>query len=478
MLQRSLNWKLWVAVSALTNFLTAGTALAATRSVPCNGDITSAMNTAISASVNGDTVNIGAGSCTMGRLNMITNKNITIMGAGIDSTLITANSGFGQIETTGSNQPTWRLSGFTLRSGSAPGAIIVVWANQSASWRGPFRIDRVRLDYPSNGPDGSIAVYGPVYGLIDRSEFIQQQGAAILTGMELSSETGSSASNLKGAYAASQAYQPGSPSYLYIEGSTFRGTGPNGIAAIDTGYTGGRFVVRYNRFENATLYAHWTTGGSINSLWWEVYNNKFNWTLGGSMYPMRLQGGGSGLIYNNTITGFPSHYILLGEGRLPDQGQTGAPLSYCDGSRSWDGNASDSAAPGWPCLSQTGRDAGRTLAQIMAGDKQPSFPLYLWNNGRLDSCSAAGSTSCDNSFTVSTYSPSARNYFKSTPHSTPGFGNGDVDFFVGASKPAGAGSHTLRYTPYAYPHPLASGTTSVPPPPPAALAAPTNLRVQ
>jgi hypothetical protein len=451
-------------------------ALAVTRNVTCSGDITSALNSAISASTSGDVVNIGSGACSMSRVNLISDKNITIQGAGKGVTVITANGGFGQIETTGSKSPTWRLTGFTLTSSSSPGPIITVWANQAASWRGPFRIDHIELNYPNNDPDGGIAIYGPVWGVIDHSDFTQSAGAHILTGGQLNTE-GSSLPNIKGAYLASLRYNPGSGQYLYIEDCTFRGSGSNGAAAIDTGYTGGRIVFRYNVLTNATLYAHWTSASNINSLWWEVYNNKFTWTLGGSMWPMRMQGGGTGLIYNNTITGFPSNFIVLGEGRLPDQGQSGTPLGFCDGSHNWDGNAGDVSAPGWPCLSQTGRDAGKTVAEIQAGAKQASFPLYMWNNGPQDRCfnTAAGGSACSNTFAVDPFSASAPKYFKSTPHATPGFGNGDVDYSVTAAKPAGAGTHTLVYTPYQYPHPLTTGGTT--PPPPTAPAAPFNVRI-
>ena len=179
-------------------------ASATTRNVTCSGDITSALNAAINASSNGDIVNITSGSCSMSKLSMITDKNITIQGAGKGVTVITANAGFGAIQTTGSNSPNWRLTGFTLTSTSAPGAIIVVWANQSASWRGAFRIDHINLHYPNNSPDGAIALYGPIYGVIDHCDFTQYQEAAILTGPELSTETGSITS-LKGAYVASLA---------------------------------------------------------------------------------------------------------------------------------------------------------------------------------------------------------------------------------------------------------------------------------
>src|SRR5262249_3865017 len=72
--------------------------------VTCNNgnDITSALNTAISAAATGATIGISAGSCSMSPVT-ITDKNITIMGAGKGQTNITANNGFGTINVSGAN---------------------------------------------------------------------------------------------------------------------------------------------------------------------------------------------------------------------------------------------------------------------------------------------------------------------------------------------------------------------------------------
>jgi hypothetical protein len=424
------------------------------------------MNSAIAASVDGDVVNISAGSCSMSRLNSISDKNITIQGAGKASTLITAESGFGQIISNGAKSPQWKLKGFRLAGNTSNTQAIVVWADAAAAWRGPFLVDDVELYYPNNTGQG-MAIFGPIHGVISNSKFTNYIESAILTGLQLTSslEPGNSLSTLKGSYAASLAYRPGASDYLYIEDSTFVGTSSGGIAAIDTGYTGGRIVFRRNTLQRATLYSHWTTGGNWNSLWWEVYNNTFIWDGDSGYQPMRMQGGGTGLIYNNTISGFSNNNITIGEDRLT----RGAPaLNLCSSANSWDGNT-DTSAPGWPCLTQTGRDAGKTMAQIQAGNKQASFPLYVWNNGPQAKCSnASASGTCDNSFGVQALNPA---YFKSTPHTTSGFGNGDVDWCKTTSQPSACGTHRLTYTPYAYPHPLRTGGAVV-------LSPPTNLRVQ
>jgi len=419
--------------------------------VSCSGDITSTLTSAIHSAVNGDTINISAGSCSMNNIGLI-NTNITIQGAGKGVTVITADHGFGQMVSPGATVPSWRLTGFTLTSTLNVGALpLVVWADQAAVYRGGFRIDHINFNYPNSG--ANVYIFGPTYGLIDHSDFTGAFESAILTGLQLTStlEDGSSISKLKGGFGASIPYFPGGPTNLYIEDNTFTGTTAAGIAATDTGYSGGRIVFRHNTLVNATMYSHWTSAGSVNSLWWEIYNNSFTWNSTVSMFPFRLQGGGTGLIYNNTIIGFQQNFIVLGEGRLTSEGQSGPPLLFCDGTHNWDGNAGDSKAPGWPCLGQTGRNAGVSIASIQAGVKQTSFPLYVWNNGPQASCSnpSQGGPPCDNSFGVNVRD---LNWFNSIPHVTPGFGKGDVDYSVSASQPTGAGTHTLTYTPYPYPY--------------------------
>src|SRR5215472_8536136 len=93
---------------SLISLLWASPAQAQT-TVVCNGDITASLNAAISGATTGATVNIGAGSCSMTPITM-TDKNITIMGAGKGQTNITANNGFGTINVSGANVPTFRIS--------------------------------------------------------------------------------------------------------------------------------------------------------------------------------------------------------------------------------------------------------------------------------------------------------------------------------------------------------------------------------
>jgi hypothetical protein len=435
-----------------------------TRSVACSGDITSAMNTAISASATGDTVSIGAGSCTMRRLSF-SNKNIIIRGQGQGVTNITAAAGFAAITSTGATNPTWRLTGFSLSTsgGNPSNEPVWVWCNNTSytsnGLAGPFRIDHVDFNYPTSGV--GISIYGPCFGVIDHNYFTGSHEHAIWTGLVQVNETGTGL-NLWGAYGLSLPFLPGTANngnYLYIESNTFVGSDPTQTWSIkDTNYTGGRTVIRYNTVTNGMMYSHWTSSGDVNSEWLEVYNNTFtstSSTTGGAPYPGRMQGGGTGIIHDNTFTGYNSNGFVIGEQRATGS-QSNAPDLFCDGTHSWDGNAGDPNAKGWPCLAQTGRNAGVSLANIEAGTKPGSFPLYLWNNGPQAKCSnpAATGAACDNSFSV--FINGTPTYDKATPHTVTGggYGQGDVDYCISASQPTGCGTHTLTYTPYQYPHPL------------------------
>ena len=422
------------------------------RNVTASGDITAALQAAIDASAaDGDVIAISAGTCSMSTVSW-SNKNIYIHGAGKASTVITANSGFGQITYTGSNIPAFRLSALTLTSTSSGLIALTVWAMGSQTLRGGFRIDNVNWNYPNNG--ATIYFFGPQWGLIDHCDFPGGYEAAILFGwftdVEYNSWHGGSndMNLLEGSAGLALAFTPGNARALYIENCTFTGTDDGQVfSCIDTNRVGGRCVFRYNTILNAMLYAHWTGGFEVNCMWCEIYNNTFTMTTGLAPYPMRWHGGGTGLIYNNDFDGYLNTYILLGEGRMPVQNQSSTPLLLIDGTHNWDGNAGDTSAPGWPALCQTGRDSGKTMAQIQAGVKQPSFPLYIWGN-------------TGDAFTVAVYdageTPPTANYFKSAGHTVTGagYGHGDVDYSITGSQPSGAGTHTLTYTAWTYPYPL------------------------
>lgn len=395
---------------------------------------------ALDAAEDGDTVRMPAGTCTWADGVSWTNVNVTLEGAGIDQTVLLCDGCL----TITSTDPTsahsqWRLTGMTFHGASPSGIVITIWDNVS-SWHYGWRIDHVKLDYPGAGSGYGIFIGGATYGVIDSSEWNWGGGLAIIMVGQMSDEWPGSATHPQGGYLLAQPLDLGSFKAVYIEDNVFTGTAPGGFAAYDTSSGGGRAVFRHNTVTGGMYYSHWTRNREVGGILHEIYRNLFIGNANYNAYPIRLEAG-TGVIFDNSVQGYTDLYAVLDERRgfYESDGELGA----CDGSRAWDGNAGDPAAPGWPCLGQIGRAPGKTMAQIMAGEKQESAPLYLWNNGVEVGCRSSGP--CSGGFGVSVWdgSTAARAYVSATPHP-----NGEVDFVMNGTTPKPG------YVPYTYPHPL------------------------
>jgi hypothetical protein len=256
--------------------------------------------------------------------------------------------------------------------------------------------------------------------------------------------------NLVGSNAAKQHYAMGQPWGITIEDSVFDASANSmGNFLVDTDYVGAKYLIRHNVGLRIALYEHWTEISHVNWSMIEAYNNYFLWDGTPTDIPLaRLQGGGLPILFNNTVIGYPNT-LSLGEDRIGRD--RGGPLHVCDGSHLWDGGL-DPSAPGYPCLYQTGRDGGLTVAQIEAGAVSATFPAYAWNNGAQLKCSdpSAEDGPCVNYFSPLIYNAA---YFKgvSSPHP-----NGDVEYCGGSSLAAitPCGNHTLTFAQWPYPFPL------------------------
>ncbi len=397
------------------------------------------VQTAINSAADGDTVSVPAGSCAWSSAISWTDRNVAVIGAGKDATTISCpNSCFSIISNSSTSAYSkWRISNMTLQ-GPAPGSIkITIWDNHT-SWHTGWRIDHMKFNFPGAGSGYGIFVGGPTYGLIDHNDWIWGNGMAILVSSQMSSEYPPTSTKPQGGYLDSQPLDMGTANALYVEDNTFTSTVGIGCAAYDTSSGGGRVVFRHNILTGCMFYSHWTRSAEIGGILAEIYNNQFIGNSAYNSHPIRLESG-TGVIFNNTMQ-MADNYAWFDERRgvRSGYGENSSPFGACDGTKTWDGNAGDPAAPGWPCLGQIGRSPGQTMAQIQAGNKQVSAPIYLWNNGAQVGCSTGGP--CTNSFTVSDNPP----YVKATPHP-----NGEVDYVLNRAKPG--------YTPFTYPHPLASG---------------------
>jgi hypothetical protein len=139
--------------------------------------------------------------------------------------------------------------------------------------------------------------------------------------------------------------------------------------------------------------------------------------------PFSLRGG-TGVIFDNTITGkYTSPHIHVDNQRscMGEDGLTCLPpWDRCDGDSIYDGN--EIGGQGYPCRDQIGRatDSGRTTPQALE-------PLYEWDND-IDGADVdiiLNPVMCD---LMDHHIQEGRDYYNDTPR--PG------------------------YTPYVYPHPL------------------------
>ncbi len=450
-------------------FATAG---AETYDVQCSGDITVPLQAAVSATSDGDTVRITPGSCTTSRPIKWIDKNIAIMGAGMGATTIAAgdNDVFDVAMTTGTAgassagtpvlKVSWRISGMTLTGNTTRQTIY----SSSIDHRGPimgWRIDHVKFNYPSYRtpvPRG-IMVDGINWGLIDHCNFTGYGFLGVQVRAYLNSEySPATGAAHEGDYAWSMALNLGSDEAVYIEDSTFSYTTDTNTSTVSDMHSGAAIVLRHSTMTYAFFLAHTGQGGGLGrggSRKFEVYNNTFHGqsaTGKNFIWPMAIQEDGTGVIFNNTVSGYTFNNWVFNLYRAVNN-YSGTYYGSCEGAerftgsgpQSYDGNVEKT---GWPCLDQIGRGSG-----VSIGRAQPSVPVYTWNNGPQITCAAGGA--CDGSVRVTINGKplvggAISQYVTNSRHS-----NGQVDYCTGiTAMPQRCGTHTNAYVSYVYPHPL------------------------
>jgi hypothetical protein len=199
----------------------------------------------------------------------------------------------------------------------------------------------------------------------------------------------------------------GTRNLLYIESNYFHG----GIVG-DCNF-GGRFVARYNTFDNmyVAIQSHGTKSAGGNQRGcngYEAYNNYFSGSTSSPASGAIGAKGGTQLIFNNTLaTGYYRFY----ESSTDRNGGDNAPETnnpngwgYCGTQTTnpstgnpngvgsgWDGNSSTST--GYPCLDGLGRgqdaqamngaafpNRKNSVTNTIAWPHQYLMPIYMWNN--------------------------------------------------------------------------------------------------
>ena len=394
------------------------------------------------AASNGDIICVPTGNHTWNGAGsgISVTKELLFVGAGIGNTVITRDDQYIFYFTlSASFSGNTRITGFTFQGSTTQSVFYFTSAAYDGIPTGRWRVDHNHFNYGSGSRIGVWSV-GLNYGLVDHNTFTWNTGDAIEINAYLASES-QTIGDLHGDLVNDQAAEYSSDKFVFVENNTFTPGSTNELSVADMDIGGGRIVYRYNTCTQCYIYNHWTRTGDMGGQLWQIYNNTFtgNANYGSGGHPMRLEAG-TGVIYNNTITGYGNYYAWLDDRRAARTENT-APLNDCDGTETHDGNAGDASAPGWPCFGQIGRAPGVTSTESVAGTKQSSDPVYLWNNGTGAGCSSGGS--CTDALTVFA-DPAA--YIKATGHTTGGFGNGDVDYVLNGStaKPG--------YTAPTYPH--------------------------
>lgn len=437
-----------------------------------NANVQSAINSASS----GDTVVVPAGSCTWTSTVNISGKGITLQGAGIDKTTITDQASGGEaLNINGASATNFiTVTGFTfIKSTNHSDGIIQI---DGSLFSVGFRVHHIRIASATSGSRG-IGVTS-VYGLIDHVTFDVTAGSGSIQSIQI---LGSSVGSDGGFTPWMQPQTLGSNKAVYIEDNTFN-YGSTDEDSIDA-YSGARFVIRYNKFNNAHVGFHGTdSGGNRGPFSFEVYNNTFTNNSSTTFRGGTIRGG-SGVWFNNTYGGSRGTWYsitqmlyracpaLIGGGWGTCDG-TQYKLSSADfksdGSRSTSTSGSvkfcsikrdtvctsdstcasvnggtcstffdGSGTSGYACRDQPGRTHDQALS-----------PIYAWNNGNVHLGTYDGGGSCG---------PGLDNYVKS-----------GRDYIDGSAMPG--------YTAYAYPHPLQGGG-GAPDPTPDAPEPPVGLSV-
>ena len=362
---------------------------ARTPEVPTSLDIAQIQRD-IDAAADGAVISIPEGT-VLGGTAIIINKGITIKGVGIGKTYIDG----GGFVVNGREGHPFRITGFSFQN------------EGNVSIRGDckdFRVDHCEFAFVNSMGLG-VLVEGYTYGVIDNCYF---RNCRVLI--------------YEARYGDAPWKRPlsmGTANAVYVEDCTFwANIGPNAIDANG----GGRYVFRYNTTTNMECEAHGLfNAGMRGTFSYEIYGNTFKTEDNGKPnYAAVLVRGGTGVIFDNTVTNGPGDpYDIFGH--MYDQ-------RSCNFTSAWgpyDGTSpTDQNTPGMS--GYAGRDQIGRSTDYSATEVHPQAyePVYNWNNtldGRL-------------SYLISRGCELSQEHIQL-----------DRDFINGP-RPG--------YTPYTYPHPL------------------------
>jgi hypothetical protein len=457
-----------------------------------------AVQAAITAAHDGDTVLIPAGTSTWtNNVTISSGKAVSLKGVGTGSTIINLAAGtVSTLNITVASGAFLTVEGIYFRI-TAPQSTGGIRVTGTLSTTPAFRITNciIDSDVPSTIGCRGIGVIR-AFGLIDNCSFINTRNFGQAVTVWRAHGTGLAAAT---SHANTMWYTPqlmGTAQMLYIEDCTFDFKGDKGDGALDA-YDSSKFVFRYNTVYDTFLGWHGADSGDYPRAprLWEVYGNNFAINGPPDIYTMTRVRGGTGVYWGNTaLAGFNSiawfsHYAA-------DIAYTRAGWGKLTGSNPADGNFSG----GYPSLDQIGRgsfgtgdstpwyNAGITSYASQQSDYQEVDPVYVFlNNWKGNLYTKVKVTGPSQS---TTYIQEDREMY----HDRAGF-DGTTGMGIGTKQTMldlpigpiianagfwvtneanwntiqggndgqlykwddGAGAWNLFYTPYTYPHPLRGG---------------------
>lgn len=385
----------------------------------------------------GDTVTVPIGSCTWAST-LTVSKSITLQGAGSGSTIITFTSAADP--GINSTQDNTVIKGFDFKAPGDTNSYILKISGDD--WLVCYNIfestvpgDKLFGVFPS-GPSGNPGPTGVIfYNTFNDTQVVCYGSAQMLNAGD----------DQHVLWAAALAI--GGEDAVYIEGNTFNMTANGNV--VDGNY-GAAYVVRHNTFNvtgtGYTIEAHSLLDSTKRAIkTWEIYNNLI---VGSNKFAPMLIRGGTGVIFNNRLSGtfFGDDDIHFDNSR--SYGDPGGACGQCDGDSVWDGNTAEQS--GYPCRDQLGRgpDGEQWSVDTTDGDPYGAYnqtltPAYVWDNLKADGSTPMSvyvTNDCGNWIQVN------RDYYLSAkpsyvPRSSPDARTGLSG--VSSSVIAGAGGYNL-----------------------------------
>ncbi len=245
----------------------------------------------------------------------------------------------------------------------------------------------------------------------------------------------------EGGWAISQPIAFGGAGFLFVEDSTLIRNCTSSSPATDVvdSQAGGKMVFRHNYVRNAMFGWHGAeTGAPERSGYaFEIYENEFYWSMTGDKYHCAiLHRGGTALIYDNTATNYQAFWKSWVYRSTSSFGVFGR----ADGTQPHDGNWGGAYPVGYPVLDQPGRGqaAGPTLATVQP---QQEAKVFLWGNVLVNT--------------------------NPVFHNNPTYVVEGRDYEISGDD----SDRPSWYSPFPYPHPLQSGTSTL-------LDSPTKIRME